>query len=332
MKYTKAFEVLNKIYMGWNVGNYLDAHDKTYQLGTYNPKSVKQVVNLWHNPVFNLRCIDNLKSIGINCLRLPVTFCNFINLKEGVLSISNEVLDHLKNIIGYAISKDFYVILDMHHDDQTWLNIASDKKHFKEVCKLYGGIWRIVAKELKDFDNHLIFEGMNEVIDRSNAEKPDWVGKKKFLFKNLNKLYELFIKAVRNYSLNNIERTLMISTYGAQIHEIALKNFKLPKDENIIVDVHYYSKHSGAEHFESRFSYVKEYFLKKNIPIIIGECGIKKAYMSDFSILSTYLGFAKNNNLKCVLWDNGSTRRVIDRETSELTYLELLNYLKSNQN
>ena len=328
MKFDSSFKILNSINIGWNLGNYLDAHNKLYKFKDSTPKSVEYITNLWHNPIFNLKCIDTLKNQGFNCIRIPVTFCNFLSADKNI-SISSELFKHLKTIIDYAIKKDFYVILDMHHDDQTWLDIAANKKEFKEICNQYFCIWQIVAKEFKDYNHHLIFEGMNEVIDRSNPEKHDWIGQNKSLYKNLNYLYKIFVKAVRCFSSNNLERTLIISTYGAQIHKHAFTHFKLPRDKNLIVDVHYYSKKSGIEHFEQQFKYVKKYLINKNIPLIIGECGIKKDYMFNFSILSTYLDFAKQNNIKCILWDNGSSRQVVNRETGSFTYTELKNYLNS---
>ena len=59
--YSKAHAILNKISLGWNLGNYLDAHDKKYVIGTNKNKSIKEVVNLWNNPIFNLKCFDTLK-------------------------------------------------------------------------------------------------------------------------------------------------------------------------------------------------------------------------------------------------------------------------------
>ena len=76
--YNNAFGILNKINLGWNLGNYLDATDREYKIGYSSNKTVEEVVKLWNNPIFNLQCIDRLKDLGINCIRIPVTWCNFI--------------------------------------------------------------------------------------------------------------------------------------------------------------------------------------------------------------------------------------------------------------
>lgn len=234
-KYTQAHKILNKINIGWNLGNHLDAHNKKYVIGTNGAQTVEQVVNLWKNPKFNLKCFNTFSEHGINCVRIPVTWSNFVSIENNKISISKEIFNYLKEIINYGLSKNFVVILDMHHDDQTWLNIAGTNKEFKKVKNQYVSLWEIIAFEFKDYNENLIFEGMNEVIDRSNKEEYDWWGHKQFLFKRLKVLYKLFIKSVRKFSQNNKERTLMISTYGAQIHHNALKNFKMVKDNNTML-------------------------------------------------------------------------------------------------
>lgn len=327
-KHNKAFEILNRINMGWNLGNYLDTTDREYKIGMSSNKTVEEVVKLWKNPIFNLQCVDSLKELGINCIRLPVTWCNFIFCKNENIKINQDAIKHIKEIIDYCFSRNVIVILDMHHDDQNWLTVACSNKQFKIIKNHFAKVWEIIAYQFKDYDNNLIFEGMNEIVDRTNKEHHDWMGNKKIFFKRLNKLYSVFIKAVRQFSANNKERTLMISTYGAQIHYRALKYFKMPKDKNTIVDMHYYSKHNEMEHFEDKFKYVFVKFTSKNIPIILAEIGTKKEAVNNFSVLNTYLDFAKKYNLKCVLWDNGSSRAFIDRANGKFTHAEMKDYLK----
>lgn len=328
--YSKANNILNKINLGWNLGNYLDAHDKQYIIGTSNNKSVDEITALWGNETFNLKCFDELKKYGINCVRIPVTWCNFITIKNKKVSISAELINHLKEIINYGISKDFIIILDMHHDDQTWLKVACSKKEFKQVRNQYKNIWKNIAFEFKDFNENLIFEGMNEVIDRSNPEKFDWWGHNQLHYKRLNSLYNLFVKSVRKFSLENKKRTLMLSTYGAQIHTQALKRFKMVRDKNTIVDLHHYTRLNTIKHLEEQFMSVFQYLTSKNIPIVLGEIGAKKDCFEDFSIIENYLNFAKSHNLKCILWDNGSSRTFINRQTAKLTHNKLKIYLKNN--
>lgn len=328
MRQNKGFEILNNIKLGWNIGNFLDAHDKKYCFKQYNPKKVEEVTKLWHNPILNLNCLNVLKEKGFNCVRIPITWCNFLCEENKTLKVTSELISYVKSIISYAISLDYYVILDVHHDDQSWLKIACGKKEFKDVCKEFVALWTYIANEFKDYNNHLIFEGMNEVIDRTN-NKEDWIGHNKKCYKNLNKLYKIFTNTVRNYSTENLNRTLMISTYGAQIHKIALKRFKIPKDNNIIVDMHFYPYKAEEEHFIKKFKYVHKLFLNKQIPVILGEIGIQSKHLENFDILKNYLDYLNKFNFKYIFWDNGKNRSLICRETAELKYEELFKYLKN---
>lgn len=309
----QAQNLINKITYGWNLGNYLDAHDKEFVLGDHKAKFVEDVVKLWGNPAFNLECIDYLKSVGCNCIRVPVTWCNFVNISGDVISISSEAIDAIKNIINYAIERDMVVILDMHHDDQTWLKIACDQKEFRKICKVYVRIWDIIAYEFRNYDTNLIFEGMNEVIDRSNPIKHDWVGKDYRCYTKLNKLYKLFVKTARKHSDCNKKRILMISTYGAQIHQRALELFKKPKDKNLIVDVHYYSCHTDVDNYAKEYEWVNKYLINKGVPVILGEIGTKKDCIENPDVLKAYVKYANSVGLKYVLWDNGSSRAYVDR-------------------
>jgi endoglucanase len=326
-----ANEILNKINTGWNLGNYLDSHDNNYLLNSTKNKSVKEITSLWGNPVFNLKCFEELKKYSINCVRITVTWCNFITIKNNRIYISNEVINHLKEIIRCAIKNEFIVILNMHHDDQTWLTVAAEKKEFNQIKKQYKKIWENIAFEFKDFNNNLIFEGMNEVIDRSNPEKFDWWGHNKQHFKNLYNLYNLFIKSVRKFSKPNKVRTLMISTYGAQIHKHALKHFKMPKDKNIIVDLHYYSKHTNPEDLKKEFDPTFEYLKNNNIPFFMGEIGMKKELINNHLAFELYFNFLKSHKIKFALWDNGSSRTFINRSTAKLTKTEITKHI-TNKN
>lgn len=306
--------ILNKIKFGWNLGNYFDSHDKKFRWETSKSKTVEYVVNLWHNPVFNFECFDALKNCNINCVRIPITWCNFIDIEKNDIRVSNEFIEYLKELIDEAFKRDFVVIINMHHDDETWLNVSCSHNEFVRVRKRFKNLWKAIAFIFKDYNENLIFEGMNEIIDRSNPDKYDWIGEDKRCFKRLNLLYRIFVKAVRRFSKNNKQRTLIISTYGAQIHKNAIANFKMPKDSNLVVDLHFYSKSTDEEYYEERFKYVKQFFIEKGIPVIVGEIGVKKDCENTLDVLKVYVDYMKKLNLKCVLWDNGKSRKFIDRE------------------
>lgn len=324
--YKDAKNLLSKIKIGWNLGNYLDCNNKDIKIRMSKSKSVEEVVSLWHNPIFNLKCFDSLLKYGINSVRLPVSWCNFIEYKNGKYIINNEIFDKLKEIINYALNLNFIIILNVHHDDKNWLSLSCNESDFIEVKNEFKQVWEQISYEFKDFSYNLIFEGINEVI--KITDKEDWVGSE-FYYNRLNELYEIFITTVRKTGGKNADRFLMITPYGAQIHKFALKGFKLPKDNNLIVDVHFYGKTDDKNVYIEYFSYLKQHFIDKNIPLIVGEIGLKKEYKDNFEYLKVLLNYMKELNLKVYLWDNGSSRKFIDRETGLIEHQkEFMNYIK----
>ncbi len=307
-----AKDVVNKIKFGWNLGNYLDCTDKMYVLGTSSKYSIEDIKCMWHNPMFNLKCIDTLNDIGVNCLRVPVTWCNFVKLDNNKYTIDESIFTELYTIVDYALSKDIVVIIDMHHDDQNWLSIANADT-FNGVIDMYRQLWTIIATKFNKYNHNVILEGMNEVIDRSNPDKYDWVGNEDVFFERLNYLYQVFVDTVRCTGGNNKTRPLMISTYGAQVHRRAMEELKLPKDDNLVLDVHYYCSSTEEYDYTKYFDRWSEYSKNNNIPVIIGECGLKKGQGDIDTFVKLYVGNASKRNLKCVLWDNGGNRKFIER-------------------
>lgn len=320
-------EILNKINYGWNLGNFFDCHEKGITTKMSGNKTVDEVVKLWHNPNFNLMCLNNLKNAGVNCLRLPVTWCNFVDYNGKNYILNKEIFVRLKQIIDYALNLDYVVIVDMHHDDKNWLNIAASDEEFEEVKNEYTQIWTQICKKFKDYGHNLVFEGMNELINICNGNE-DWMGND-LGYKRVNELSDLFVKTVRASGGNNLDRCLMVASYGAQFNKYALKNFVLPNDENIIVDVHFYGKTDDKAIYIDYFKHLRALFLENNIPVFVGEIGLKKSVKDRLDMFKVLLGFMAELNLKVALWDNGSDRKFVDRNTGKIENEQFANYAKS---
>ena len=95
-------------------GNYLDATDREFKIGENSNKSVEDIVSLWNNPIFDYKCLDRLKDFGINCIRIPVTWCNFIvceNKKDVFVYIGKGALAMLPAVLLIALASSINLVM-----------------------------------------------------------------------------------------------------------------------------------------------------------------------------------------------------------------------------
>lgn len=110
----------------------------------------------------------------------------------------------------------------------------------------------------KDYDEHLLFEGMNE--PRIVGGQDEWTGGTEEEREVINNLFAAFVETVRKSGGNNATRSLIITGHAAAIDEKAVKGIKVPDDDHIIVSIHAYAPYSfaldqnGTSHFLTRIS------------------------------------------------------------------------------
>ena len=78
----------------------------------------------------------------------------------------------VKEVVNYAYNNGMYVILNVHHE--AWINRADIGTAYNEMSPKLKAIWKQVAAEFADYDQHLIFEGMNE--PRAAGTDHEWWG------------------------------------------------------------------------------------------------------------------------------------------------------------
>lgn len=82
-------------------------------------------------------------------------------------TIDEDWLDRVQEVVNYALDEEMYVILNVHHDGGgdpdfgAW--IRTDEAEFSDVEEKYITLREQIADRFKDYDEHLIFESMNEV-------------------------------------------------------------------------------------------------------------------------------------------------------------------------
>lgn len=304
-KFRTSRQIADAIKVGWNLGNTFDCYDSNHtKISTETS---------WGNIKTTEEMINGIKDAGFNAIRIPVTWGEHM---DGNV-IQTEWLDRIQEVVDYAYNNNMFVIINMHHDDYIWFN-PTESEYSKDSQKLIS-IWEQISERFKDYGDRLLFEGMNEprTIDSEN----EWMGGTPEERAVINKYEQDFVNTVRASGGNNSERTLIITSYAASAETAAIDDVIIPDDKNIILSVHYYAPwkfsegidsdftDNGKSELDNKFAELKEKFIDKGTPVIIGEFGCVNATdnATRAEYYNYYISSAKTNGIKCFVWDNGKS-------------------------
>lgn len=253
-----------------------------------------------YRPALTAQWFKFLKSEGFNSIRFQVTWFNHTN--DETYEIDKAWLKQVENTVKLAAANDIYCIINMNWDmcpnyDPTftagmrkeqiaampsnhgWLTLDGNPK----VEERFASVWKQIAEHFKDYDEHLIFEAVNEpnapdysMNSLGAVGDPDGRGWSDIgrAGNNLNKLNQIFVDSVRSTGGNNTKRFLLVPPFFQKGVERYLSKFQLPRDpaQHVIVCMNYYlgdSAVGGGDPFPS----IQKYLTANNIPAIITEFG-----------------------------------------------------------
>ncbi|MGN0593025.1 MAG: glycoside hydrolase family 5 protein [Ruminococcus sp.] len=292
-------EVAEAMGAGWNLGNQLEAASG----GTPSETA-------WGNPVITQELISAVADAGFTTIRVPVSYLSKIDDANGY-AVDTAWLDRVEEVVQYCYTENLYVIINMHGDgyntiDGGWMLVNGEDQ--ETICEKYEAVWKQIAERFKDYDEHLIFESMNEEFDGTyNDPNPDY-------YANLNKYNQIFVDTVRASGGNNTHRYLLVPGWNTNIqYTVGDYGFVMPTDEQctagenrLMLSVHYYdpwdycgeenmktyvwgskgdaliasgisatsqAKWGLEDYLDERFQSLYDAYVSKNIPVIIGEYG-----------------------------------------------------------
>ncbi|MDE6763288.1 MAG: cellulase family glycosylhydrolase, partial [Oscillospiraceae bacterium] len=229
--YESANELTAKMGVGWNLGNTLDS------IGDWISGDLEHET-AWGNVKTTKTMIDAVKKAGFKTVRIPVSWGEHMDSNG---KVSSAWMDRVQEVVDYAYDNGMYVILNCHHDN-SWIKLT--EKDEKTVSQKYKYLWQQIAERFKDYDERLIFEGLNE--PRTEGSAREWSGGTSAEHKILNNYYKVFVSAVRGKGGYNKTRFLMVAPYAASSSYSAMAALEIPDDDRIIVSVHSYSPYSIA--------------------------------------------------------------------------------------
>lgn len=329
-----ADEMVAEMGTGWNLGNTMDGHTG------FTPGET-----IWQDVETTQALIKAVHDAGFNTIRVPVTWGTMID-DSNDYKIDDTWMSRVQDIVDYCTNMNMYVIINIHHDgaEQTgWFRIAADD--LEPIKEKYAAVWQQIAERFKDYDEHLIFESMNEVVGDDNSA--EGIAKDTQVIMEFN---QIFVDTVRATGSNNEYRWLSVPGRYTNITNSTSEaaGFDIPDDptpNRLFVAVHHYDwlfglaenttnttwNQSSFNSIIDMFEALVEKFTSKGIPVILGEYGAinknndeERAYhMEGMNRLSQLSGVVP------IYWDQGwydlsmtpdYSFALIDRETCEEIY------------
>lgn len=324
-----AKEIAKNMYPGWNLGNTMEASNGETS---------------WQSTKTSQQIIDFVKAQGFKSVRIPCAW---------YIHSNNETIDaawmsRVKEIVDYCIADGLYVLLNDHWDNG-WIEVdgfkdTSEANITAKIATLKN-LWTQIATNFKDYDEHLLFAGLNEPFQQYDL----FNNKHKELTPILERYNQAFVDAVRATGGNNANRTLVVQAPATNMSSATDSSvgFDMPNDVEgcTMVEVHYYdpwdfcgdggttwfwgsgnhvagSTHNASwgeeSHVKSQFAKMKAKFVDKGYPVIIGECGVKWRQIGenqaqhDNSVKAWFKEVclqAGNNGLVPMVWDINSANQ-----------------------
>lgn len=328
-------EIVDAMGAGWNLGNQLEASTDSGQGET-----------LWGNPTITASALQSVKAAGFNTVRIPVSWLYKIGSSPDY-TIDSTWLDRVQQVVDYAIANDMYVLLDLHNDGSISVNgswILTNSSNQEEIRTKLGKVWTQIATRFKNYDEHLIFESMNEIGAESGSSETEI----RNAITLINGYNQVFVDAVRQTGGNNTKRWLMIPGWSTNIqYTVGDYGFAIPNDtylssdiasgqKRIMISVHYYTPWEFAGQTDDEYTtwgeaesntitWANETYMKDQIkslydtfytagyPVVIGEYGSidKESLDSNNANSRAYYArsvckYSKQYHCVPVYWDNGS--------------------------
>lgn len=320
----KAVKEMNP---GWNLGNTMDA--VPYE-------------GAWNNKPVEPQTFDDVKQAGFRSVRIPMNWDAHIGAAPDY-TISAAWLDRTEQVVDWALERDLYVMMNVHHDNWIWVTkMAIDPSSGKYVSNFNANmdklekVWRQIAERFKGKSAKLIFEILNEPDEGTHQAKNEYPDdpfnpavRNDLTPEQNNAMMFRMLHAIRDTGGNNKQRLVVIGGIGDN-DEQAVEHLPVPADPYTIATFHWYTPwdfvsnwwgrttwgtDSDKAEVERHFKAVYDKFVKNGVPVTIGEFGTvadidrqSKAYYYDYVVKTAY-----KYGMSVFYWDNGNDN--LDRET-----------------
>ena len=301
-----AMDIAALMYPGWNLGNTMEAGNSANNWKNAGIGSE----TLWQSAKTTQQLIDLVKASGFKSVRIPCSWVMGHITDAEACTIDADWLARVHEVVDYCIKNDLYVIINQHWDggwiEHDGLTAATDVDATK--AKLTK-IWTQIANSFKNYDERLIFAGMNEPgVGAGDANALLGTAD---LANRIAEYEQTFIEAVRATGGNNAKRVLVVQGPNTNIDNFVAHNYmdKIHDSatDRLMVEVHFYDPYQftdlsedkdwgkyylywgknnqggdadrtadakyNEDYVEAQMEKMKTHFFDKGYPVLIGEFG-----------------------------------------------------------
>jgi len=326
---TNRVAIVAAMQPGWNLGNTFDSTgaDETS----------------WGNPRVTTQLLDNLKAQGFKSIRIPVTWGHRSGGAPNY-TIDATFLNRVREVVDWAIARDFYVMINIHHDSWQWINQMPSQN--STVLARYNAVWTQIANTFRNHSNRLLFESVNEPQFTGGSGDTQY-------YQLLHQLNQSFRNIVRQSGGNNATRLLVLPTLFTNADQgrvdALVTSMNQIADNNTVATFHFYGfwpfsvNIAGFTRFNAEvqadltgaFDRMANAFTARGIPVILGEYGLlgfdrhigtieQGEKLKFFEFFGQY---ARQRQITTMLWDNGQH---FGRTSFQWSDLELANMIKTS--
>ena len=334
-----VMELVHDMGQGINLGNTLEACGNW--ISSYG--GVRSYETAWGSPVITQEMIQGYADCGFGVLRIPVAWSN---LMEEDYTISQELMDRVKEVVNWTLDSGMYAIVNIHWDNGWWENFPTDTE---ECMKKYTRVWEQITEAFKDYGDKLMFESLNEEGGWDSVwNRYSGAGDKGESYGLLNEINQTFVDIVRSSGGNNEGRHLLIAGYCTDIDLTCDTEYKMPNDPagRCAVSVHYYTpstfcileadadwgkakttwgNESDLEELQKYMDMLKSTFIDKGVPVIVGEYGVSQGNKEQEQIENFMVTVSEaiyDIGACPVIWD--VQRAFYDRYTCQFLFPDML--------
>jgi len=315
MRNITSLQLSQEMAPGWNLGNSLEAIG-----GETN----------WGNAAATQSLLNAVKAAGFNSVRIPMSWKQYADSNDNIRA---DWMARVTEVVNYARNAGLVAIINIHWDGG-WMqpNYATQAMANTRITKF----WTQIANNFKNYDDHLLFAGLNEVMIDGDYGTPTVE-----YYTVQNGFNQTFVNAVRATGGNNAVRHLVVQGFNTNIDH-TYNFFTVPSDSaanRLMVEVHYYDPYdftlntgndtiwqwgsiatspantetwANEGYVDAQFNKLNQRFVTgMGMPVLMGEYGaVARLNVDPSQTYRTYwdqyiTSAARQRGLVPVYWDNG---------------------------